>query len=572
MEKITKKLIAVARGDEKADLVIKNVNIVNVFDCSIGVGDIAVCGGVIAGIGKYSGVKEIDMSGKYAIPGLIDGHMHIESTQLTPEELAKAILPHGTTTVIADPHEITNVCGIEGVKYIAKASENIPLDVKIMLPSCVPATPFENSGAVINGEDTEKFIKEPYVYGYGEYMNFPGVTGGADDDLKKLNAAKSNGKIIDGHAPNLGGNMLNAYLAGGIKTDHECIGEKEITEKIRRGVYVHLREGSATKNAAENCKYVNAANMRRFLVCTDDRHACDLKKQGHIDNALRIIVNNGVNPVWAVVMATLNNAECYGLKDRGALAPSYAADIVVVDDLKSFEAKLVIKDGKVVAENGKALFGTEKYVPENVLGTVNIKPLEKSDFDIKVKSDKVNVIRLLHNNVVTEKVVRTVPVNDGKVEVKGTDLLKLAVVERHKATGNVGLGLIEGYGLKNGAIALTVSHDSHNIIVLGDDSGDMLAAVNELKRIGGGMVIVENGKVADSLPLEIAGLISKLEIGEFEKRLAVMIDKAYAMGVAIDIQPFMSLSFLALVVIPEIKITDRGLFDVNKFGFIPLEA
>jgi len=272
MEKITKRIIAVARGDEKADLVIKNVNIVNVFDCSVEVGDIAVCGGVIAGIGKYSGKKEFDMSGKFAIPGLIDvpqawltfltspdgekseekngnGQKKIKRTQLTKEELAKAILPHGTTTVIADPHEITNVCGIDGVKYIAKASESIPLDVKIMLPSCVPATPFENSGAVIDGADTERFIKEPYVYGYGEYMNFPGVTGGADDDLRKLNAAKSNGKIIDGHAPNLGGNMLNAYLAGGIKTDHECIGEKEITEKIRRGVYVHLREGSATKNA-----------------------------------------------------------------------------------------------------------------------------------------------------------------------------------------------------------------------------------------------------------------------------------------------------------------------------------
>ncbi|PWM72756.1 MAG: adenine deaminase [Bacillota bacterium] len=566
------RLISVAAGREKAELVLKNANIVNVFTQKIEQGDLAVDGGVIAGIGDYEGIKEIDCGGKYLIPGLIDGHMHIESTQLTPAELAKAILPHGTTTLIADPHEIANVCGNAGVEYIAAAAARTPLTVKVMYPSCVPATPFENSGAVLDAKEVKAHIADGGIWGLGEYMNYPAVINAAADDVEKLCAAENKGCVIDGHAPDLTGKNLNAYLCGGISTDHECVTEREIEEKIARGMYVHLREGSATRNAEKNAKAVNARNMRRFILCTDDRHACDLKRGGHVDNILRILVKNGVDPIWAVVMGTLNTAECYRLHGYGALAPDYAADIVCVDDLTEFNAAFVVKNGKVVAENGRALFDVQPYDDERVKNTVHPAPLCQADFDIVSRSEYVKVIRLLHHNVVTEKTVRKVKLVNGKVDVAGTDLLKLAVVERHKATGNVGRGLIEGYGLKNGAIALTVAHDSHNIIVLGDTSENMYAAAAEIVRIGGGMALVENGKVKASLPLEIAGLMSELGIDEFENKLEKMIACAYEMGVAKDIQPFMSLSFLALVVIPELKITDRGLFDVAKFGFTPIEA
>lgn len=571
-EQKMKREIDAAAGREKADLVIKRAKIVNVFTQKIEEGDVAVVGDRIVGVGEYAGKTEIDAAGKYLIPGLIDGHMHIESTQLTPEELSKAVLPHGTTTLIADPHEIANVCGADGVRYLAEASAKTPLTVKIMFPSCVPATPYENSGAVLDSGEIAAHIGDKGVWGLGEYMNYPGVVNAAEEDVKKLCVARRKGCAVDGHAPELSGKELNAYLCGGIKTDHECMGEKEIEEKIARGMYVHIREGSATRNAAANAKAVRAETMRRFILCTDDRHACDLKRGGHIDNVLRILVQNDVNPLWAVTMGTLNTAECYGLKGYGAVAPSYVADIVCVDDLKNFNVSFVVKNGRLAAKDGRPLFECARHEDKKVLSTVHIKPLAPADFDIYSRSENVKVIRLLHQNVVTEKIIRKVRLADGKVDIAGTDLLKLAVVERHKATGNVGLGLIEGYGLKNGAIALTVSHDSHNIIVLGDSSENMYAAVKEIERIGGGMALVKDGKVADSLPLEIAGLMSVLEIDEFEKRLEKMISEAYGMGVAKDIQPFMSLSFLALVVIPEIKITDRGLFDVGRFGFTPLEA
>lgn len=568
-----KEWIKVALGEMPADVVLKNGSYVDVFTGSLRTGDIALFDGLIVGVGGcYRGKEEVNLDGKIVIPGLIDGHMHIESTQLTPEELAKAIVPHGTTTIVADPHEIANVCGMDGVEYMIKASESVPLDVKIMLPSCVPATPFENSGAILNDAVIKREIARNDLFGLGEFMNYPGVIACSDNDVNKLAAARASDKIVDGHAPGLTGKALNAYLVSGIATDHECVTAQEIDEKIAKGMYVHIREGSATRNARANAPAVTASNMRRCILCTDDRHVCSLRKQGHVDNVIRVLVDAGVPPIWAITMGTLNVAECYGLRRRGGIAPGWKADLAIVNNLTEFSVSAVYIDGKLVAKDGAPLFSPRPYRSEKVLSTVHIKDISPSRFDLRLKGDKAKVIRLLPDNVVTESVVRTVPVVEGIAEVKGTDLLKLAVVERHHATGNVGLGLIEGYGLKNGAIALTVSHDSHNVIVLGDDSADMNTAVRELERMGGGMTLVSRGKIVGSIPLEIAGLMTYADIGTMEKNLSALTDAAYAMGVTRSVEPFMSLSFLALVVIPELKITDKGLFDVQSFSFTEIDA
>lgn len=566
-----KNIIEQGTGRKKADLVLKNGRFVNVFTGEITEADIAICGDKIVGFGKYEGEKEIDITGKIALPGYIDAHVHIESSQLTPEEFAKLVMPHGTTTIIADPHEITNVCGIAGAEYIAEASSHTPLEVHVMLPSCVPATPFETSGATLSGKDIEKYIKEDFVFGLGEFMNYPGVVNADEDVLRKLEAAATAGKIIDGHAPNTGGIELNGYIAAAIKTDHECATPEEAREKISKGMYVHLREGSATRNVACNVKAVDEKNMRRFLFCTDDRHAADLVANGHLDNALRVAVENGLDPVWAVTIATLNAAECYRLTNKGAIAPAYDADIVVVDNLKSFDAQLVLKSGKVVAEGGKALFETKKYLPSAVKNTIRIKPVCADDFRISLRGDRANVMRIVKGGVVTEKVVREVKSEEGDVVLSGTDLLKLAIVERHHRTGNIGKALLEGYGLKGGAIALTISHDSHNIVVLGDNNEDMASAVKEIERIGGGMVIIDSG-AAYSYPLDIAGLMSSSSAEEFVKASESLLNRAYAMGVSRDYEAFMSLSFLGLAVIPALKLTDKGLFDVTTFSFTDINA
>ena len=564
--------IDAAAGRKKAETVLKNGRFVNVFTGEICEGDIAVEGGKIVGFGKYEGETEYDLAGKIAVPGLIDAHVHIESSQLSPEEFARLVLPRGTTTAIADPHEITNVCGIAGAKYIADASKNTPLEVKVMLPSCVPATAFETSGATLTGADIEKYIGADFIHGLGEFMNYPGVLYKDSEVMKKLAAARKAGKVIDGHAPATSGLGLNAYIAAGISTDHECTSPEEALEKVSKGMYVHLREGSATRNVAANCGAANAANLRRFLLCTDDRHAADLKAKGHLDNALRVAVAAGMNPVWAIIAATLNSAECYRLYGKGAIAPGYDADIAVFDDLKNFNCAMVFKGGRLVAKEGKALFKTgEKYLPAEVKNTVHVGNVAPDDFKIKLKGRRANVIRLLKDNVVTEKVVREVESENGDVKLCGTDLLKLAVVERHRGTGNIGLGLLEGYGLKNGAIALTIAHDSHNIIVLGDNNADMAAAVAELKRIGGGMAIAEGGK-AQSLPLDIAGLMSSLPAEEYIAQSEKLLEKAYSMGVSRDVEAFMSLSFLALLVIPSLKLSDRGLFDADKFELCSIDA
>ena len=567
------KYISAAAGREKAELVLKNAAYLDVFCGVIRKGDIAVVGGKIVGIGSYEGEKELDVSHLTVLPGYIDGHVHIESSQLSPEEFASLIVPRGTTTIIADPHEITNVCGKAGCEYIAKASENVPLDVKIQLPACVPATPVETSGAVLNGKDTEAILKEGYIYGLGEFMNYPGVINCDADVIKKLEAAHAHGKIIDGHAPAVYGETLNAYLCGGISTDHECVYKEEIDEKISKGMYVHIRHGSSTQNLG-NAKCMTSANMRRFILCTDDRHAADLKEKGHLDDALRRLVADGVDPIAAVTCATLNCAECYGLKYKGAIAPFWAADLVVVDNLKNFNAKYVFKDGKLVAKDGKPLFDTSKrYLPENVLNTVHVKTLKPEDFTLTLKGKKAKAMTIEPGGVVTGCEIVEVQSANGDVDVKGTDILKMAVVERHKMTGNIGKGLFKGYGFKGGAMGITIAHDSHNIILLGDDNAALATAANKLKEIGGGMVLVNSatGEV-DSVTLDIGGLMSSRDAEGLQRDSKALIEKAYSMGVKRELEAFMSLAFLSLAVIPKLKLLDTGLFDVEKFSFTDINA
>lgn len=566
------KYIKAARRITKADLVLKNATYVDVFTCKLRRGDIAISGDRIVGVGEYDGVEEIDCSGLTVLPGYIDGHVHIESSQLSPEEFASLIVPRGTTAIIADPHEITNVCGMAGCEYIAMASRNVPLDVMLQLPSCVPATPFETSGATLAGKDIEENITNDYIFGLGEFMNYPGVINCDTDTLKKLEAAHAAGKIVDGHAPAVYGYDLNAYLCGGISTDHECITGEEIDEKISKGMYVHIRHGSSTRNLGNAC-FMNADNMRRFLLCTDDRHAADLKEKGHLDDALRKLVKEGIDPVRAVICATLNAAECYGLKYRGGIAPYYLADLVAVDGLENFNAAYVIKSGKLVAMAGKPLFDTSKrYLPDNVLNTVRLKEMKAEDFELVLKGKKAKALSIVPDGVVTDCEIVELESKDGDVVLDGTDVLKLAVVERHRMTGNIGKGLLKGYGFKGGALGITIAHDSHNIILAGDDNASMAKAANTLKEIGGGMVIVEKGGAVHSLTLDIGGLMSSRRAEDLQRDSRALIEKAHEMGVGRRYEAFMSLAFLSLAVIPKLKLLDRGLFDVEKFAFTEIDA
>ncbi len=567
------KYIKAARRETKADLVLKNTTYLDVFCGKLRKGDIAIVGEKIVGTGEYEGKEEIDCSNLVVLPGYIDGHVHIESSQLSPEEFASLIVPRGTTTIIADPHEITNVCGMAGCEYIAKASLNVPLDVKLQLPSCVPATPFETSGAILAGKDIEENIVNDYIFGLGEFMNYPGVLMCDKDVIQKLEAAHSAGKVIDGHAPAVYGYDLNAYLCGGISTDHECVTGEEIEEKVSKGMYVHIRHGSSTQNLG-NAKFMTNENYRRFILCTDDRHAADLKEKGHLDDALRRLVAMGIDPVRAVTCATLNAAECYSLKFRGGIAPFWLADLVAVDNLKNFNAKYVIKSGKLVAKDGKPLFDTSKrYLPANVLNTVKLKEMKAEDFTLTLKGKKAKAMTILPGGVVTGCEIVEVESKDGDVVLKGTDLLKLAVVERHKMTGNIGKGLFKGYGFKGGALGITIAHDSHNIILMGDDNASMAKAANTLKEIGGGMVIVdsESGEV-HSLTLDIGGLMSSRDAEGLQRDSRALIERAHAMGVKREYEAFMSLAFLSLAVIPKLKLLDTGLFDVEKFAFTDINA
>ncbi len=570
MESNVKKNIDLAAGRERSELVLKNAKIINVFSTEIINGDVAINDGKIVGVGSYDGIKNINLEGKFVIPGLIDSHVHIESAMVTPGEFARTIVPKGTTTIIADPHEIANVCGMKGIEYMLNCSEDIPLNVYVMLPSCVPATSIENSGAILKAEDLKKLINHERVLGLGELMDYPNVIKGKQDIIDKLIMA--DGKIIDGHGPEIEDKDLNAYAMAGVRTEHECSTVEEMINRLRLGMYILIREGSAARNLKSLIKGITAENSRRCLFCTDDKHPQDIIEEGHIDNNVRLAIKEGIHPIRSIQMATINAAECYGLKDIGAIAPGYRADLVVLDNLEEFSIEKVFKDGKLIAEENNPFFSVDYKEDNRVMDTVNVNKIESEDIAIPLESDNVNVIKLSSHSLVTKKVNRKVKIKNGLFQYdKEKDILKMAVIERHKNTGNIGLGLVENFKLKEGAIASTIAHDSHNIIVIGDNDQDMILAVNELNRVGGGITICSNENVLQTLSLPIAGLIAERSMESINEQLKEMLNIAYEqLGVNKEIDPFMTLSFLALPVIPDIKLTDSGLFDVKNFKFIDI--
>ena len=576
MEKeMLKKLINTAMGRRKADLVIKNCRVVNVFSGTVTEGDIAVCGGFIAGIGRYQGETETDAEGRYAAPGFIDSHIHIESSYVSPEEIGRMLVPHGGTTIIADPHEIVNVCGLDGLNYMIEAARGTRLDIRYMLPSCVPATPFETSGAVLEAADMAEPITRPEILGMGEFMNYPGVLNCDDAVLDKLVLGQASGKPIDGHASGLSGDALTAYAATRIVADHECSSAEAARELVDRGLYVMLREGSACHNIRENLKAVTPENSRRFVLCSDDRQPRTMLTLGHLDNHLRICVEEGLDPVTAIRMATLNAAECFGLRDRGALAPGYRADIVLLDDLKDFRVRKVWIRGELCAEDGRYLPEIRKTDITPVRGSVIIRDFSEDKLKMHLKSDRVNVIRILPGGVVTQKATARIRADvDGDFfRDPAQDLVKVAVIERHKGTGNVAAGFLAGYGIREGAVAVSIAHDSHNIIAVGVSNAEIAAAVRALEAQEGGIVLIRNGEVLDSMPMPIAGLMSDRSGEWVKEKLESIHEKAHRiLGVSADVEPVMTLTFMSLAVIPEIKLTDKGLFDVTRFDFIPLEA
>ena len=570
-----KHLIDVAAGREPADLVIKNCMVVNVFTGRIVPGDIAVCGDRIAGIGSYEGRQTVDARGKYAAPGFIDSHIHIESCYVTPEEISRLLVPHGAATIIADPHEIVNVCGIPGLDYMMEAAKDAALDIKYMLPSCVPSTSFEHAGAIVDAAQMEEPIRRDIILGLGEFMDYPGVISASDSVLEKLLVAKKAGKLIDGHAPSVAGLELNAYAAAGIQGDHECSTVEEMNDRLERGMYVLMRQGSACHNLRTLVKGVTPENSRRCLLCSDDRQPKTIFSEGHMDNHLRICVEEGLDPVTAIRMATLNAAECFRLHDRGALAPGYRADIVLLDDLKDFRVRKVWLGGTLCAEDGRYLPQVHRHDAAAVRGSIRLKDFSAEKFKMHLTSNKVNVIGILPGGVVTKKDTAEIRLDaDGEfVWQPEQDIVKVAVLERHHYTGNVACGFLKGYGIQAGAVALSVAHDSHNIIVCGVSDQEMESAVLALEKQQGGIVLVKDGQVIASMPLPIAGLMSD-QSGEWvEQKLTEIHEKAFSqLGIQTGVEPVMTLCFMSLPVIPEMKLTDMGLFDVTEFHFIPVEA
>ena len=561
-----RELISVARGEAPADLLLKNARIVNTFVGEIEQGDVAIYGDRIAGVGDYDEAKEVfDLQGAFLAPGLINGHTHIESSMLHPARYAQAVVPRGTLAVVTDLHEIANVCGSEGIRFVTDLARKLPLDMLFMAPSCVPATNLETSGARISSKEVRKILAHPRIIGLGEMMNFPGVIGGDEEVLKKISAAK--GMVIDGHAPGLAGKELNAYLSAGILSDHESTTLEEGKEKLRRGMYLMIREGSSEKNLDALLPLVTDNTYKRCFFVVDDRSCFDLLREGDIDAVVRKAINRGLEPVRAIQMATINAAEYFRLHDRGGIGPGYIANLVTITDLAQLEIDMVFYKGRLVARQGKPLFPFPPVTVE-LKDTVRIKSPTAQSLKIAPAGETYSVIQIVPGQIVTKKVVEKIQVVDGVVACDlERDILKLVVVERHKASGNIGVGLVKGFGLKKGALASSVAHDSHNIIAVGADDLDILKAIEETNRLQGGLVVCANLEILASLPLPIAGLLSPEPLDIVVSQYEIVERAAASLG-NLPPAPFAILSFLALPVIPELRLTDLGLVDVVQFKLI----
>ncbi len=563
-------LIDAARGNIKSDLVIKNIKIINVFSQEIEMGDIAIHKGKIVGIGEYDGEEEINGTGMYASPGLIDSHVHVESSMTTPPYFTRELFKKGITTVIADPHEIANVMGSEGIKFMINQLEQCVIDIYYMLPSCVPATPFEDSGALLMANDLREFRSHKNILGLGEVMDVPSVLSCKEDMIKKLKDFEE--YIIDGHAPLLSGQDLNAYVVAGVKTDHECSNVEEALEKIKRGVYILIREGSAAKNLEELIPAVTALNFDRFLFCTDDKHADDIILEGSIDNLVRKAIALGLDPVMALTIASLNAAKAYNLNSVGAIAPGYKADLLLFNDINKLNVEYVIKNGSIGHIKDQKVNSFINMKKTNIYNnSMNIESISTEQLNVKAEGSTVNVIDVTQGSLITKHLTCSFKEKNGFVEkVYSPDVLKIAIFERHKRTCNYFVGYIKGLGIKNCAIAQTIAHDSHNIVVVGEKEEDMAIAVNTLIKVGGGIVITEEGNVVGTLELPIGGLMKESPVEEVAAELKLLRTILKKFNNKEDNDIFLTLSFMSLPVIPYIKITSRGLFNYNKFEFMNL--
>jgi len=558
--------MAVARGDEEAELLLTGARIVDVFDGAVEEGSVAVSGGMIAGFGDRPARRKVDLGGAYLCPGFIDGHVHIESSMVSLPEYARAVVPSGTTAVVTDYHEIANVLGIGGIRYMMSLDRGLPLDVFVMLPSCVPATPMETAGAVLEARDLAPLLEEENVIGLGEVMNFPGVI--AADPAVMAKIAACEGRPIDGHAPGLGGRQLDAYIAAGIESDHECVTEDEAAEKLAKGMFIYIREGSTARNMEALLPIVGSSSVGRCLFVDDDRQPKDLLDEGHMDYILRKAVRLGLDPITAVRMVTLNTARRFSLRGRGGIVPGWRADLTVVEDLEDFRAMQVYKSGEMVAEGGALVVDVPRGAPAPA--AMRIAWERTAGIEVRAQGERMLVIGVIPDQIVTSRLVEEAKVKGGfAVCDMSRDLLKACVFERHHGTGNVGIGFIRGFGLREGAIASTVAHDSHNLVVVGTSDGDIMAAAKAVERMGGGQVVVRGGEIVAHLPLDVAGLMSTLPLREVRDRVQKLQQAARGMGCPLK-DPFMALSFIALPVIPELKITDQGLFDTSTFSHIPL--
>lgn len=556
------RIIAVAAGREKADLVLKNAKYLNVFSNEFLCGDIAVANGLIAGIGKYDGKTEIDVSGKLVLPGFIDAHIHLESSMVTPAEFAKAVVAHGTTTVITDPHEITNVMGIDGVEYMIQASQNLPIDVHFMMPSCVPATEIDESGAELDCKDIDLYLDNKKVLGLAEMMNYVGVINGDKNVLSKIVTSQAHHKKIDGHAPELSGNDLNAYIAAGVYSDHECSTFENALEKLRKGQFIMIREGTAAHNLKALMPLLTQQYYSRCMFATDDKHPSDLLYGGHIDYIVKQALKNGADPIVALKTATHHAARYFLLNNKGAIASGYLADIVVVDNLEDFNVETVFKRGKLVFDGEVKDFSAptvDEELAEKCFDTFHLDSVTPSSFKV---DGKLGLIGLVGGELLT----RNLGTAD-KIDVEN-DILKIACIERHKGTNHIGVGYVKGYSLKSGAVATSVAHDSHNIITVGCNDDDIAVAVNAIKDSKGGIAVVENGKIKALLELPIAGLMSDEPLTTVNEKLENAKSSAYELGADKSIDPFMTLSFLSLPVIPSLRITTKGVFDAENWKML----